>query len=217
MARILDTAADTILYNARIHTLDAAQPTASAVAIRDGRFVGVGDEADLQPLANGRTERINLHGRTVVPGLNDTHNHMSAVGLGLLRLSLEGSASIGEIASRIADRVRATPKGEWVVTALVGEPAINHLLRERRYPTRADLDPVSPGHPVCIQAPHVLVVNSVALQRCGITRDSPDPPGGELGHDADGELTGILYETPAMALVRPHLPQYSYADHVEGL
>jgi predicted amidohydrolase YtcJ len=85
MARFLDAAADVILYNAHIHTLDSAQPRATAVAIRDVRFVGIGDETDLRGLANGRTERINLHGRTIVPGLNDTHNHMSRVGLGLNR------------------------------------------------------------------------------------------------------------------------------------
>src|SRR5581483_4816980 len=181
MAQLLDQTADLILYNGRAITMDAAQPRASAIAIRDGRFLGVGDEADLRPLAGRRTELIDLGGRADIPGLNDTHNHMSTTGLGMLHVSLEGAISIADVAGRIAERARATPRGEWVVTAQVGEPAISHALAERRYPTRADLDAVAPDHPVCIQAPHVLIVNSAALQRVGVDRNTPDPDGGRLG------------------------------------
>src|SRR4051794_15162785 len=217
MARLLDQTAETILYNGRVITMDAEQPRATAVAVRGGAFVGVGDEADLRPLAGRHTERIDLGGRAVTPGLIDTHNHLSTTGLGMLHVALEGAASIADVAARIAARVRATPRGEWVVTAQVGEPTISHLLAERRYPTRADLDPVAPDHPVCIQAPHVLILNSAALQRIGVRRDTPDPSGGEIGRDADGELTGLFYEKPAMALVTRHLPAVSHADRVAGL
>ncbi|MBX5490279.1 MAG: amidohydrolase [Chloroflexi bacterium] len=217
MTQILDQTADTVLYNARVITMDPALPRATAIAVRDGRFVGVGDEAGLRPLVGPRTERLNLGGRAVVPGLIDTHNHLSSTGLGMLHVSLEGVRRIGDIVGRIAERVRATPPGEWIVTAQVGEPAISHLLAERRYPTRADLDPVSPDHPVCIQAPHVLIVNSAALRRVGVDRGTPDPPGGQLGRDERGELTGLFYEPPAMALVRQYLPPVTHADRVAGL
>jgi predicted amidohydrolase YtcJ len=217
MARLLDQTADTILYNAHVLTMDPAQPRATAVAIQGERIVGVGDESDLRPLVGQRTARVDLGGRTVVPGLNDTHNHMSSTGLGMLLVSPEGATRIADIQARIVERVAATPRGEWVVTAQVGEPAISHLLAERRYPTRADLDPISPDHPVCIQAPHVLILNSAALQRCGIGRDTTTPEGGEIGHDETGELTGLLFERPAMALARRHLPPITHADRVAGL
>lgn len=214
---VLDTTAETILYNARVITMDAALPRADAVAVRDGRFVGVGTEAELRALAGPRTERIDLGGRAVVPGLNDTHNHMSSTGLGMLHVSLEGAASIADVTARIVERARVTPPGEWVVTAQVGEPAVSHLLAERRYPNRFDLDPVAPDHPVCIQTPHVLMVNSAALARCGVHADLADPPGGVIGRDEGGVLNGLLYEGPAMALVRAHLPEITHADRVEGL
>ena len=112
MTQILDQTADTVLYNARVITMDPALPRATAIAVRDGRFVGVGDEAGLRPLVGPRTERLNLGGRAVVPGLIDTHNHLSSTGLGMLHVSLEGVRRIGDIVGRIAERVRATPPGE---------------------------------------------------------------------------------------------------------
>jgi predicted amidohydrolase YtcJ len=187
MALLLDQTADAILYNARVITMEPTLPRATAVAVRDGRFVGVGDEADLLPLAGRRTERINLGGRAVVPGLIDTHNHLSTTGLGMRQVSLEGSRNVAEVVARVVERAAATPPGEWVVTAQVGEPAVSHALAERRYPTRWDLDPAVPDHPVCIQTPHVLMVNSAALQRIGVDRDTPEPSGGAIGRDEAGE------------------------------
>src|SRR6476659_2233179 len=119
MARLLDQTADTILYNARVITMDPAQPRATAVAIQGERIVGVGDESDLRPLVGQRTARLDLGGRTVLPGLNDTHNHMSSTGLGMLLVSPEGATRIADVQARIAERVAATPRGEWVVTAQV--------------------------------------------------------------------------------------------------
>jgi predicted amidohydrolase YtcJ len=217
MAPVLDQTADTILYNARLITMDEALPRASAVAVRAGRFVGVGDEAELRPLVGARTERLDLGGRAVVPGLIDTHNHLSTTGLGMRDVSLQGAINVADVAGRLAARARTTPRGEWVVTAMIGEPAISHLLAERRYPTRADLDPVVPDHAVCIQAPHVLILNSLALQRIGVDRDTPDPPGGQIGRDDAGEPTGLLFERPAMAFARRHLPPVTHAARVEGL
>jgi predicted amidohydrolase YtcJ len=217
MALLLDGMADTILYNARVVTMDPALPRASAVAVREGRFVGVGEEAELRPLAGRRTERIDLDGRAVVPGLIDTHNHLSTTGLGMRQVSLEGSRSVAEVVARVVERAATTPRGEWVVTAQVGEPAVSHALAERRYPTRFDLDPAVPDHPVCIQTPHVLMVNSAALQRIGVDRDTPDPPGGVIGRDEAGELNGLFFERPAMAYVRRHLPQLGHDDWVEGV
>jgi predicted amidohydrolase YtcJ len=217
MPLLLDRTADRILYNADIITLDPALPRASAVAVREGRFVGVGAEEDLRPLVGPQTERLDLGGRTIIPGLIDTHNHLSTTGLGMRQVSLDGSRSIADVVARVVERAATTPPGEWVVTAQVGEPAVSHALAERRYPTRTDLDPALPDHPVCIQTPHVLMVNSAALQRIGVDRDTPDPPGGVIGRDEAGELNGLFFERPAMAYVRRHLPRQSHADWVEGV
>jgi predicted amidohydrolase YtcJ len=217
MALLLDQTADMILYHARVITMEPTLQRATAVAVRDGRIVGVGDEADLLPLAGRRTERINLGGRAVVPGLIDTHNHLSTTGLGMRQVSLEGSRNVAEVVARVVERAAATPPGEWVVTAQVGEPAVSHALAERRYPTRWDLDPAVPDHPVCIQTPHVLMLNSAALHRIGVDRDTPEPSGGAIGRDEAGELNGLFYERPAMALVRRHLPAVAHADWVEGV
>jgi predicted amidohydrolase YtcJ len=214
---VLDDTADVLLYRANVRTLDPALPRAEAVAVRGERIVGVGSERELAPLVGRRTRCLDLGGRTLVPGFHDTHNHLSSTGLGLLRVSLEGCRDIAELVGRLVERARATPRGEWVVTAEIGEPAISHALAERRYPTRADLDPALPDHPVCIQAPHILILNSAALQRVGVSRATPDPPGGRLGRDAEGELDGRFYEPAAMALVRPHLPSRTHAERVAGI
>ena len=95
MARLLDQTADTILYNGRIITMDAEQPRATAVAVRAGQVVGVGDDADLRPLVGRHTERIDLGRRAVIPGLIDTHNHMSTTGLGMLHVALEAAVYTG--------------------------------------------------------------------------------------------------------------------------
>jgi predicted amidohydrolase YtcJ len=209
---------DTVLYNGKIVTVDSEFSIADAVAIKDGRFTAVGKGKDILTLAGSETYLIDLNGRTVIPGLNDTHNHMSDVGLGMLKVSLEGSTCIADIVRVIQEKVRVTPPGHWITTAMIGEPAISHLLKERRYPTRWDLDPVSPNHPVCIVAPHVYIVNSYALRLGGLGDHAHSPRGGEIGVDpATGKLTGVFYEGPAMSCVKNLLPQVTVEEKIRGL
>ena len=216
--RVLDRSPETILYNGKIVCVDNSFSVAEAVAIKDGRFVSVGDNGDIRALAGDKTNSINLKGRTVLPGLIDTHNHMSDVALGMQQLSLEGSTCIADITRLIGARARDVGPGDWVITGLIGEPALSHQLIERRYPTRWDLDAVSPENPVCIVSFHVFIVNSYALKIAGITKDAGQPGGGTIGFDpATGELTGILYEEPAMALIRRFLPAPTHEDKVNGL
>ncbi|MGD0238255.1 MAG: amidohydrolase [Syntrophorhabdales bacterium] len=217
-ARILDHSPETIFHNGKILCVDKDFSIVEAVAIKDGKFVGVGDSTDITALAGRKTRSIDLTGRTVLPGLIDTHNHMTEVALGTQQLSLEGSTCIADITKLIGAKARDIGPEKWVITGLIGEPAISHQLSERRYPTRWDLDVVSPDNPVCIISFHVFVVNSYALKIVGINKDTPQPRGGTVGTDpATGDLTGIFYEEPAMGLIRPFLPVPTHEDKVNGL
>lgn len=189
-------AADVILRNGRIHTLDAALATVEAVAIREGRFVAVGDEAGVAAHAGPDTQIVDLRGRTVVPGLIDSHLHQLFVALNVPTVRLLQARSIADVQRAIAERVATTPPGEWVVASSGWHESI---LAEGRMPTRWELDEVSPDHPVLIpRGGHVVTVNSRALARAGITRETPDPTGGVIVRDAaTGEATGVLLETAA--------------------
>ena len=216
--RILDYVPDMILHNGNIVCVDKDFSFAKAVAIKNRRFTGIGEDIDILNLAGPHTRTVDLDGRMVLPGLIDTHNHMTQTGLGLTQLSLEGSTCIADIVKLIDEKVLNTPRGEWVTTALIGEPAISHLLKEGRYPTCRDLDPVSPVTPVCIVSFHVFIVNSCALRLAGLDANTIEPEGGRIGRDPEtGELTGIFYEEPAMALIRRHLPKITYQDKLNGL
>ena len=166
---------------------------ATAVAIRDGRFVAVGDD-EIRDLAGPSTRVEDLGGAAVVPGLIDAHNHLQATGRMLREVQLYDSRAIPEIVARVAARVRETPPGEWVV----GRGWDESLLAEGRHPTRHDLDAVSPQNPVVIHRVwNKLVCNSAALRAAGIDRQTPDPPAGVLysgsfERDEAGRADGTL-------------------------
>jgi predicted amidohydrolase YtcJ len=159
-------APDLILVNGTMHTVDDANPSATAVAIRDGRFVAVGD-GEIRDVAGLSTRIEDLGGAAVVPGLIDAHNHLQATGRMLREVQLYDTRAIPEIVARVATRVRETPRGEWVV----GRGWDESLLAESRHPTRHDLDAVSPENPVVIHRVwNKLVCNSAALRAGGIDR-----------------------------------------------
>jgi len=165
-------APDLILVNGAIHTVDDANPTATAVAIRDDRFVAVGNDGEIRALAGSSTVIEDLAGAAVVPGLIDAHNHLAATGRMLRDVQLYETRTIPEIVTRVAARVRETSPGEWIV----GRGWDESLLAGGRHPTRHDLDAVSPGHPVVIHRVwNKLVCNSAALRAAGIDRETPDP------------------------------------------
>ena len=186
-------APDLILVNGAIHTVDDANPRATAVAIRDGRFVAVGD-TEIRDLAGPSTRVEDLGGAAVVPGLIDAHNHLQATGRMLREVQLYDTRAIPEIVARVAARVRETPRGEWVV----GRGWDESLLAEGRHPTRHDLDAVSPQNPVVIHRVwNKLVCNSAALRAAGIDRQTPDPPAdvlysGSFERDEAGRADGAL-------------------------
>lgn len=215
-ARATAQPADMILRNGTVHTVDAASRTAQAVAIRGDRFLAVGDEATVMREAGPNTQVIDLAGRTVVPGLIDTHLHMAFAALNRPAVALLDARSVSDVQKAIAARVAQTPPGGWVVASSGWHES---LLAEGRLPTRYELDQVSPEHPVFIpRGGHVVTVNSRALELAGIKQDTPDPKGGVIVRDpANGEATGVLLETAAYFARRVLPPPPAPAEHARLL
>jgi len=198
---------DRLLVNARIETMDAASSVASAVAIKDGRIVAVSNDDDLRGLAGAATIVEEMGGATIIPGLIDPHNHLLATGVMLGQLQLYECRTMAEIVAAVAERVRQTPPGEWIV----GRGWDESLLAEGRHPTRHDLDAVAPDHPVVLHRVwNKLVCNSAALRAAGINRETPDPPrdvlyAGSFDRDEQGEPTG-LFRDRAKAMIADLVP-----------
>jgi predicted amidohydrolase YtcJ len=189
-------APDLILRNGRVATVDPSLPEAEAVAVLGERIVAVGSDADIRRLAGARTRVVDLRGNRVIPGLMDNHTHYLLGGLDSpevgVKVNIAWAQSIAEIVEAIRRKVADTPPGAWVVTS----PMFRGALAEGRFPTRHDLDPVSPDNPVYLfQSGKNIIVNSYALRMAGIGRDTADPeepPEGHIVRDPDGEPTGHL-------------------------
>src|ERR1044071_2838036 len=179
--------ADLILYNGKIITVDPRFSVQQAAAVAGGKIVAGGTNRAVLAQRGAATRAIDLHGRTVLPGLFDSHVHALEAGLSEFRAPLPPLDSIAEVQAYIREQARHTPEGEWIV---VPRTFPTRLL-EMRMPTRTDLG-VAPGHPVMFDASYVVIANSLALQVSGITRDTPNPPGGEIVKDRSGEPNGIL-------------------------
>ena len=198
--------ADVVLTNANVRTLDAATPQARAVAIQRGCIVAVGD--DLDSALGRRVERCDLEGLTVVPGFIDAHIHFEQFALTLGRADLE-VAGLDEALARVRDRASRTPEGQWIH----GRGWLRDGYGLDGFPTAAQLDSVTPAHPVAVRAKsgHGLWVNTRTLQLAKIDANTPDPPGGEIVRDRDREPTGILLEA-AMGLVYEAMPGPDVAE-----
>lgn len=204
--------ADLIILGADVHTA-AAAARAEAIAVRDGRFVAVGDLGSVEPLRGPDTVVIDAAGAAVLPGLIDSHVHFGS-GIPLLRgVNLYGLPRKQEWLDRVAARAAELPAGTWILGG-----RWDHTLAEGGVlPTRADLDAVAPEHPVALSDVdgHSTWANSLALQLAGIDADTPDPEGGRIVRDAGGEATGILLE--AGWLVTQHVPELDDADRRDAL
>jgi hypothetical protein len=201
---------DLVLYNGRVLT-QAAAPVAAAVGVRGGRITAVGRAEDVMQEAGASTRRIDLAGRTVVPGLNDAHAHIWKIGhLLTTMLDLRGVAGIDDLTERVRDFGQRLPEGAW----LLGRGYNEASMIERRPPTRADLDRAAPNRPVVLTRTcgHIYAVNSCALAAAGIGPDTASPVGGIVERDERGQLTGLLHET-AMGLVIRVMPPPSADDY----
>ncbi len=195
--------ADLVLRGGNIVTVDNDWSVAYAVAIGGGKFLAVGSDAQMGPFIGPSTQVIELAGRTVVPGLIDTHLHQLLAGLNGPVVQLLGVKSVADVQKAIGERVTRTPPGQWVTASNGWHESI---LEEGRMPTRHELDPVSPDNPVFIpRGGHVVTVNSKALELAGVTKDTPNPEGGIIVRDEKGEATGMLLQNAAN-LVRRILP-----------
>ncbi len=180
--------ADLILYHGHVVTMDAKSSIEEALAIKDGSITAVGKSAEVLRRERGASTRlIDLKGRTVLPGLIDAHVHALEAGLSEYHGTLPPLDSIAAIQDYIRRKAAATPKGDWIIVPRTLPPR----LKEMRMPTKKDLD-VTSDHPVAFDGSYVWSANSVALRVSGITKDTPNPPGGEVVKGADGEPNGIL-------------------------
>ena len=180
--------ADLILYNGKIVTVDATFRVVEAIAVKGGRITAIGTSTDILRRERGqRTRTVDLGAKTVLPGLIDAHVHALEAGLSEFQGALPALDSIAAIQDYIRSAARSRPKGAWIVVPRTLPPR----LKEMRFPTKQDLD-VAIDHPVAFDGSYVWGANSLALKISGITRNTPNPPGGEIVKGPDGEPNGIL-------------------------
>ena len=191
---------DLVLHHGVVTTLDRANPVATALAIRGGRIQQVGSDADIVPLAGRSTRVVDLQGRRVLPGLCDNHTHVIRGGLNFnMELRWDGVRSLADAMSMLQRQVAVTPAPQWV--RIVGG-FTEHQFVEKRLPTIAELNAVAPDTPVFIL--HLYdraLLNAAALRAVGYTKETPEPPGGEIVRDGQGNPTGLLLAKPNAAIL----------------
>ena len=195
-----------VLYNGKLYTQDPGYPQATAVAIRDGRILAIGRDAEIEALAGSNTQIIDLKGRLVLPGFTDCHIHFLEYALRRSQVILDGVEDWQEVRRQIRAGVERTNPGEWVL----GGGWNQNLWGDGTFPSKAALDDICPQNPVALSRidGHSLWVNSLALKKAGITAETPDPPKSRIDRDPDsGELTGILREWEAIRLVQDIIPE----------
>jgi hypothetical protein len=211
------SAPELILHNGKITTLDAVRPEVSAVAVSEGRIAAIGGD-ELLAIAGDRTQRIDLKGRRVIPGLNDSHIHVIRGGLNFnMELRWDGVPSLALALEMLREQVRRTPPPQWV--RVVGGWT-EFQFAERRMPTLDEINAAAPDTPVFVL--HLYdraLVNRAALRALGYTKETPDPPGGEIQRDKAGNPTGLLVARPNALLLYASLargPKLGFDDQVNS-
>lgn len=194
---------DRILYNGHIYTQNAAQPRVQALALIGENIVAAGTNDEILALASARTQKHDVQGHSVIPGLTDAHIHWEWLTIALHSVDVYEVPTRQEAVQRVGARVAQSTPGSWIF----GSGWTQDFWPDRQFPSAADLDPVTGDCAVFLQAKsgHAAWVNSAALQRAGITASTPDPEGGQIVRDSSGQPTGILFET-AMRLVSKLIP-----------
>ena len=186
--------ADLVFTGGAVHTVDANNTIAEAVAVADGRILAVGFEADVLATTGPGTERVELGGRSLLPGMIDGHGHFS--GLGAVQRQIDckapGMGSIAALVEAVRERADMQAPGTWIC----GRGYDQSRLAEKRHPERADFDAVAPDNPVLFTRTcgHIVAFNTKAMEAVGVTDATPDPEGGRYGRDAAGNLSGVAYE-----------------------
>lgn len=210
--------ADLILYNGKITHFGQNQEAVTAVAIQDGKFVAIGSDSDVLKLASTQTKLIDLGGRRVVPGINDSHIHLIRGGLNYnLELRWDGVPSLADALRMLKEQVDRTPHPQWV--RVVGGWS-EFQFAERRMPTLAEINAIAPDTPVFIL--HLYdraLLNAAALRAVGYTKDTPAPPGGTIEHDSHGNPTGLLIASPNAMILYSTLakgPTLPYEEQINS-
>ncbi len=210
--------ANLVLVNGKVVTMDAAESIAEAVAVKYNRIEKVGTTAEVLELKGDDTEVIDLGGRTVVPGFIDSHCHMISTGARrMLNVDLSEEAgvhSIGDLVERLKERAEETPKGRWVT----GYQEDDSKLKEKRHPTRWELDEASTEHPILISTVggHFYMANSKVFEDAGVSKDTPDPVGGKFDRNPETkEITGGIHEK-ARDLVCPEPILPTRSQSIDG-
>ena len=207
--------AELVLKNGNIYTGNERQPRAEAVAVRYGKIVFVGASDDVKKFEGKGTRTIDLKGKTVLPGLTDAHYHLAGVGQREMALNLEGTTSLEDFLAKVKVRVAQAKPGEWVT----GRGWIETYWKPPVFPTRQDIDQISPNNPVYLVRAdgHGGVANSAALKLAEITKETPNPSGGEIMKDkTTGEPNGMLLDR-AQGLVNKLIPPPTAADQEQAL
>ena len=191
-------APDLVIVNGDIITVNAAQPRAQAVAVRDGLILAVGSNADMMALKGPGTESLDLRGATLIPGFIEAHAHLLYLGRALQELELAKATTFSEVVAMVAQAAQDKPPGEWITGSGwhqekwrdAPEPAVEG------YPTHDALSRVSPDNPVLLYhaSGHAVLANARAMQLAGLDADTPSPAGGRILHDTRGRPTGILLD-----------------------
>jgi predicted amidohydrolase YtcJ len=195
--------ADLIVVNAHLRPMTGRSTRATAMAIRRGQIIAIGSDGEMRALSSPQTEVLDLWGRTVFPGFIDSHGHLDGLGDRLGNVDLVGTTGYAAIIDSVRERAARTPAGEWVR----GRGWDQNDWAVKELPDHRALSEAVPDHPVALRRidGHALLVNRLALERAGITRDTRDPEGGEILRDGNGEATGVLVDR-AMALVTAVIP-----------
>jgi predicted amidohydrolase YtcJ len=198
---------DAIYYHGNVITgvgLPDASQRVAALAVGGHKIVAAGDDATVLRLRQPGTKLVDLKGAFVMPGFNDAHVHLANAGQTKLSVDLNGCASLADLLRRVGVAANQALPGQW----LLGGGWDHTLWANQTLPTRQDLDRVSAGHPALFDRVdgHIAVANSAALGIAGVTRQTPNPAGGQFDRDASGDLTGIVRESPAQDLIQKHIP-----------
>ena len=203
-------AADVVFKNGNIYTVNERQPRAEAVAVKAGKIIFVGSNNDVRAYEGTSTRVVDLKGNTVVPGLTDSHYHLSGVGAREMNLNLEGITSLEAFLAKVKERVDRAKPGEWVT----GRGWIETFWKPQVFPTRWDLDKISANNPVSLTRAdgHAVVANSAAIKIAGVDKNTPNPFGGEIMKDKQtGEPNGMFLDR-AQGLIGSRIPARAAGD-----
>jgi predicted amidohydrolase YtcJ len=203
--KIMALSPDMVLYNGKMATMKSKSDIVEAIAIKGDRIIATGNDQEMRGLSHKQTVELDLGGRLVLPGLTDSHTHIENIAEGMFSINLKGAQSINQVLKTIEENVPHEPD-KWVVSSWWHPFA---QLREKRLPTRFEIDKVCPNNPVLLTTVgHIAIANSRALELAGIDKSSPDPDGGRIERDAvTGDIDGVLKET-AIGLVQKLIPPY---------